>query len=214
MRRVGPSPGPCSSIRSSSTSTARHDRRTVTAGLRLPLATLRRRHGAPREVVVGVELADLAVGVVEVVDGRVQVALEVEARGREVVVSGAVTAEWIGECRRCLEPVSGSLALEVGEVFVPDESVGGGTRPDEGDFYLLGVDEVDLEPVVRDAVLLGLPMSPLCGVDCAGPDPDRFPAIIVDDRTTEPDPPMDPRWAALDVLRTDDPPSAAEDGSV
>lgn len=41
-------------------------------------------------------MADLAVGVVEVVDGRVQVALEVEARGREVVVSGAVTAEWIG----------------------------------------------------------------------------------------------------------------------
>jgi len=185
----------------------------VTAGLRLPLAALRRRHGAPREVVVGVELADLAVGVVEVVDGRVEVALEVEARGREVVVSGAVTAEWIGECRRCLEPVSGSLALEVGEVFVPDESAGGETRPDEGDFYPLGVDEVDLEPVVRDAVLLGLPMSPLCGVDCAGPDPDRFPAIIVDDRTTEPDPPMDPRWAALDVLRTDDLPSAAGDGS-
>ena len=120
----------------------------------------------------------------------------------------------VGEARRCRDRVSSSVDVEVGEVWARGESGGGEARPDKGEFYPLGVDEVDLEPVVRDAVLLGLPMSPLCGVDCAGPDPDRFPAIIVDDRTTEPDPPMDPRWAALDVLRTDDPPSAAEDGSV
>ena len=92
---------------------------------------------------------------------------------------------------------------EVREVFEP--------RPVEGETYPLADDTVDLEPMVRDAVLLALPLAPLCGDDCLGPAPDVFPAVVegdgpVDDGDREAaEPPADPRWAALDELRFDSP---------
>jgi uncharacterized protein len=77
---------------------------------------------------------------------------------------------------------------------------------DSGDAYPLGGDEADVEPIVRDAVLLAIPLSPLCSEDCAGPDPERFPAATLGSGEAEGDdldaaPVADPRWAALDALR-------------
>jgi len=184
----------------------------VDDGLRIPLAVLRRR-ADPRLVRRTVELDDLHVGEVVVVDGRVDVDLEAEARGPDVVVSGGVRAKWLGPCRRCLGDVGGYLDLRVQEVLSagsgvpgrrdvgPDESAG--TRGESGDAYPLGGDEADLEPVIRDAVLLALPLSPLCVEDCAGPDPDRFPTARAAGSAEEAGGdklPVDPRWAALDVL--------------
>ncbi len=176
-------------------------------GLRIPLDAIRRR-GAPRTVDLEVVLPDLAVGVVEVSGGRVAVDLAVEARGNEVAVLGRLTADWAGECRRCLGSVSGHVDMQVSEVFVPDVPGEDGRRPDEGDFYLLSGEELDLEPVVRDAVLLVLPLSPLCADDCMGPDPERFPAGPADGDPGQR--PMDPRWAVLDALRDD---AGGEQGS-
>ncbi len=179
-------------------------------GLRLPLAVLRRR-SEPRTVVGDVHLDDLRVGDVVVVDGRVALDLEAEARGSDVVVSGTVRAAWTGTCRRCLEEVAGDVDLAVREVLAhdPDGHPVDGSSGD-GDAYPLAADEADVEPVVRDAVLLALPLSPLCGEACDGPDPDRFPtrSPMGTERAGvgEPDGPAggDPRWAALDVLRAPD----------
>ena len=44
---------------------------------------------------------------------------------------------------------------------------GGGTDGDEEAYPLTG-DELDLEPLARDAVLLELPLAPLCSEDCRG----------------------------------------------
>lgn len=185
-------------------------------GLRLPLAVLRRR-SEPRTVVGDVLLDDLRVGDVVVVDGRVALDLEAEARGPDVVVSGTVRAEWTGTCRRCLAEVVGDVDLAVREVLAhdPDGQFGDGSS---GDAYPLADDEADLEPVVRDAVLLALPLSPLCGEACDGPDPERFPTRSPTgpdgEPVVEPDGPAggDPRWAALDVLR-DAGQAKADDGS-
>ena len=181
-------------------------------GLRIPLAVLRRR-ADPRLVRRTVELDDLHVGEVVVVDGRVDVDLEAEARGPDVVVSGGVQAKWLGACRRCLGDVGGDLDLRVQEVLSAGSGVPGRSDagPDggvdaggeSGDAYPLGGDEADLEPVVRDAVLLALPLSPLCVEDCPGPDPDRFPAaraVGPEEEAGGDNLPVDPRWAALDVL--------------
>ena len=43
----------------------------------------------------------------------------------------------------------------------------GGTDRDEEAYPLAG-DELDLEPLARDAVLLELPLAPLCAEDCPG----------------------------------------------
>jgi uncharacterized protein len=68
-----------------------------------------------------------------------------------------------------------------------------------GETWPLTSDEIDLEPVVREAVLLALPLAPLCDEGCLGPAPERFPATVEDGDVAE-EPPRDPRWAALDQL--------------
>ena len=69
--------------------------------------------------------------------------------------------------------------------------------PDE--VYRLDGDEIDLRPMVRDAVVLNLPQAPLCRDECLGPDPVRYPATVEDDSK-----PVDRRWAALSELRFND----------
>ncbi len=132
-------------------------------------------------------------------DGLVDADLVVEAIGDDIVVSGTLGAPWEGECRRCLGEVSGELDVTVREVFE--------RRPTEGETYPLGDGTVDLGPMVREAVLLALPLAPLCSEVCAGPDPERFPArppdVDGDDDSGQGERPRDPRWAVLDELRFD-----------
>lgn len=137
-------------------------------------------------------------------EGLVVADLVVEAVGDDIVVSGSLRTPWVGDCRRCLGEVAGELDVAVREVFE--------RRPTEGETYQLGDGIVDLGPMVREAVLLALPLAPLCSANCVGPDPDRFPARPVGGAgegapgdLTGAEPPRDPRWAALDELRFDPP---------
>jgi uncharacterized protein len=87
--------------------------------------------------------------------------------------------------------VEGPLDVEVAEVFEE--------HPTEGETYPISGDHIDLEPMVRELAILGLPINPLCRDDCAGPVPDVLPVSVESDEEAEPAP--DPRWAALDALR-------------
>jgi uncharacterized protein len=114
-----------------------------------------------------------------------------------IEVTATVSAPWRGECRRCLKPVSGRLSSEVREMYRPRRAHEG---PDDDETYLLGPDQLDLEPLVRDALLLELPLAPLCGVHCLG----LCPTCGADRNEAPcgcPEPAADPRWAALNVLR-------------
>jgi len=173
------------------------------------VADLRRQPGTRRHLQRGVVLDGLAVSTARVPDGaEVELDLELEAVSNGLVATGTVTVPWQGECRRCLLEVRAHSVAEVREIFEP--------TPVEGETYPLGEDLVDLEPMVRDAVLLALPLAPLCDEACLGPAPEAFPAVVegssepVDEASgKEPDAPADPRWAALDALRFD---SAGDDG--
>jgi uncharacterized protein len=68
----------------------------------------------------------------------------------------------------------------------------------------LAENDVDLEPMVRETVLLNLPIAPLCREDCAGPDPSRFPTTVEVEPQPDAEPPADPRWAALSEITFDD----------
>jgi uncharacterized protein len=115
-----------------------------------------------------------------------------------IEVTATVSAPWTGECRRCLKQVSGQLRCEVREMYRPRGSSEG---PDEDEeTYALNSDHLDLEPLVRDALLLELPLAPLCRERCLG----LCPACGADRNEGPcgcPEPAGDPRWAALDVLR-------------
>ena len=70
----------------------------------------------------------------------------------------------------------------------------------EEETYRLEGTEVDLAPLVRDAVLLHLPPAPLCSEDCRGLCTRCGANLNEAECGCEPGP-SDPRWAALDVLK-------------
>jgi uncharacterized protein len=115
-----------------------------------------------------------------------------------IEVTGVVTASWLGECRRCLAPLGGELRCEVREMYRPRPD---GEPPDEDEeTYPLSGEQLDLAPLVNDALLLELPIAPLCRDTCAGLCPicgaDLNEAPCGCDRVV-----ADARWEALEALR-------------
>ena len=127
-----------------------------------------------------------------------------------ILVSGHVTTTAVGECVRCLTEVRVPVEVDVQELFVHDASREEGYE-DEDEVSVLSGDYVDLQPVLRDDVVLDLPFQPLCRPDCAGLCPtcgvrlDDHPGHHHDDA-------VDARWAALGALDLDNVADAAPDG--
>ena len=158
------------------------------------VAALRKRAGTRRPVQLAGPLAGLKVSGSEVPDhAPVEADLLLEGlQGEAILATGTVSSRWEGACRRCLGPASGRLDVEVRELFE--------AASDEEETYPLSGDRVDLEPLVRDAVLLELPQAPLCMEECKGLCPTCGINRNEGTCTCEP-PPRDPRWAALDELK-------------
>ena len=140
------------------------------------------------------------------------VALDVrfEAVSEGVLATGTATAPLAGECARCLAPLTSSVTVGFQELFLyaegrhdKHEKYDKHDEQEEQDaegLYHLDGDLLDLEPAFRDAVVLALPMSPLCREDCPGlcaecgvPLADAGPGHRHEDAA-------DPRWAALKQL--------------
>ena len=140
--------------------------------------------------------AGLGLDVVRIPEGD-ELALDVrlESVMEGVLVSGTATAPIAGECARCLDPLTDRVEVELTELFAyPDTATEESTDPDEVSRVV--DDLVDLEPVVRDAVLLALPQAPLCRENCAGLCPEcggKRDELGAEHRHET----MDPRWAAL-----------------
>lgn len=155
---------------------------------------LRRRPGTQHDIHLATPLPGLAITSARVPDDAdLLVDATLESIDGAVTVTGTVQVPWTAECRRCLDDVGGVFTVDLDEVFE--------VRPVDGETYPIDGDEVDLEPVVRDAALLHLPLAPLCRPECPGPAPDTFPTLVEGEQ--EPEPVRDPRWAALDQLRLD-----------
>jgi len=165
------------------------------------LRELGRRAGALREYQRRVPApAGLGLDVIGVPEGAPLVLeLRLESVTEGVLVTGTVSAPLTGQCARCLEPVSDELFVDVCELFAYKDSVTDETAEQDEVFRLDG-DLLDVEPVVRDAVVLALPWTPLCRPDCAGLCPtcgqrlDELPAGHAHES-------IDPRWAALAALQ-------------
>jgi uncharacterized protein len=133
---------------------------------------------------------------------------DVEVVDGGVVVTGTVSSTWVGECRRCLHPVTGELVSRVREIFERVPRTGAVAVPargladdsDEADTYPLTGDTLDLAPMARDALLLELPLAPLCRADCPGLCP-TCGADLTEQSCACIQSPANPRWARLDTLR-------------
>ena len=115
-----------------------------------------------------------------------------------VMVVGTVGAPWSGMCRRCTVPVGGELVIAVRERFTEPGARYGDPEDDES--YPIVDDRLDLRPMVRDAVVLELPLAPLCRDDCRGLC--SHCGADLNEEACGCVAPSDPRWANLDVLRT------------
>ncbi|MET0235776.1 MAG: DUF177 domain-containing protein [Kibdelosporangium sp.] len=112
-----------------------------------------------------------------------------------VLVSGTASGPIEGTCSRCLDPIADRVEVELTELFAYPFSATEETT-DEDEVPRLVDDRIDLEPVVRDAVVLALPQVPLCSPDCAG----LCSGCGVKWADLGPDhghEKIDPRWAAL-----------------
>jgi uncharacterized protein len=143
--------------------------------------------------------ADLGVALIRVPQGAdLSLDLRLESVTEGVLVSGTISGPVEGECGRCLVEINDSLVVEVQELFAYEDSATDETT-DEDEVGRIQDDLIDLETTLRDAVVLALPINPLCREDCPGLCPDcgarrdDLPA----DHTHEQ---VDPRWAALSKL--------------
>ncbi|MET8770718.1 DUF177 domain-containing protein [Streptomyces sp. NPDC004658] len=167
---------------------------------------LGRRPGALQRLTREVDAPkDLGIqGVVGVPEGApMELELRLESVMEGVLVTGTARATAEGECVRCLEPVELELEADFQEMFsYPDADDRGRVIAEPGDdaeddedrlFVEDGL--IDLEPVLRDAVVLALPMQPVCQEDCPGLCSECG-ARLADDPDHHHDA-VDIRWAAL-----------------
>jgi uncharacterized protein len=141
---------------------------------------------------------NLTVDVVGVPQGSpVDLDLRLESVMEGVLVSATAQAEVAGECVRCLDPITRSVEVSMQELY----AYPGRERDvddDDAELPVLEGDLIDLEPVLRDAVVLALPLRPLCRDDCPGLCPECG-ARLADDPAHGHEE-ADPRWAALQGL--------------
>jgi uncharacterized protein len=177
------------------------------APLVLDTRELPRRPGAMRtlhRVIPAPE--DLGVEMIGVPEGAdLDLDLRMESVSEGVLVSGTITGPLRGECGRCLTTIDEKLSVTVQELFAYENSVTDETT-EEDEIGRLHDDLLDLEPALRDAVVLALPVNPLCREDCPGLCPecgvrwDELPAGHTHEQ-------IDPRWAALSKLTGDQEPA-------
>jgi uncharacterized protein len=174
------------------------------APLVLDTRELGRRPGSMREMTRTVPAPpDLGIEVLGVAEGApVELDLRLEAVMEGVLVTGTARATLTGECARCLEPLTEDTEVGFQELFVYEDHALHGEDAADDEVSTLEGDLVDLEPLLRDAVVLALPFQPLCMDDCPGLCTECG-ARLADDPDHSHDAPIDPRWAGLEKLQQD-----------
>lgn len=136
---------------------------------------------------------------------RVEASLTAVADG--VLVRGSADIDLTGQCVRCLRDLAEHRTVTFDELYLTAQAAE--RQAEEGDeeaedLFQVGETSLDLEPAVRDALVLGLPFQPLCRPDCRGLCPrcgERLDDLPPDHHHDE----IDPRWSALAGLLAQDP---------
>lgn len=162
---------------------------------------LGRRPGSLRETTVVVPAPE-GLGIVELIGVPSGAELDLDLRFESVMdgvlVTASLQAPVVGECGRCLEPVHDTLSIRFQELYAyPGTDI---AADRDEDISTMQGDLLDLEPALRDAVVLALPLTPLCRQDCEGlcVDCGERLAELPDDHGHDK---IDPRWSALTSLQ-------------
>lgn len=134
-----------------------------------------------KNAVIGVEAGE-----------NVHLGARLESLHDGILVSAEIKTIARGECVRCLQAVELPLEVEIQEVFA--------YSLDEAFDYVIQETQVDLEPAVRDAVVLALPFQPICQLECEGLCP-TCGLRLLDEPNHKHEDVIDPRWSALRDLK-------------
>ena len=99
--------------------------------------------------------------------------VDITNTGEALLVTGTVEGEARTSCARCLNSFSLQLLGEIEGYYCFPESIEENGELDDDDYDILPDDHViDLEDPIRAALLLDVPLVPLCKEDCKGICPD------------------------------------------
>jgi uncharacterized protein len=138
-------------------------------------------------------------------DSTIELDLRLDSVMEGVWVAGSADIEVEGECARCLEPVGWGETIEIAQMFEYAATDARGAvvaspEDDEDEVAPVIVDDlIDMTEVLRDAVVLALPLAPLCSADCLGLCPEC--GILLAQAPGHAHEQLDPRWAALQTLK-------------
>jgi len=136
--------------------------------------------------------------------GNLELSLLLESVMDGVLVTGTLRGDVTGECVRCLAPLERPIEVDITELFAYPEAIS--DQPEDEDEPTPVVTEeetIDLTETVVNAVVLDLPFNPVCHEDCPGLCPECG-FDMAEDPEHAHEAPIDPRWAALSKLVTND----------
>lgn len=110
---------------------------------------------------IGVPLLQIPVG------AEVKISFRAESVDDGVLITGSVQSHAVGECGRCLEPINLDVKQNFQELFLY-ASRAAENPADDDELFILDGDIADLEIPIRDAVILSMPINPVCEDECEG----------------------------------------------
>ena len=150
---------------------------------------------------LGTELVGIPAG------ADLELDLQLESVLEGVLVSGQARGPLAGQCVRCLDDLDAQIEVDLQELFVYPERA---EQDDDDELREIEDERIDLEPALRDAVVLALPFQPVCRPDCPGLCPQCGQRLADDPQHGHEE--QDPRWEALRVLAHEgDPDGSADD---
>jgi uncharacterized protein len=164
--------------------------------LRVSVAEILGSPGEYRDIRLDRPISGVRTALARVTDAPVHAELRAESVVEGILMTGTVRAGTTLSCARCLDVFPSEVGLELCELFAAP-----GHEPSvEDEAYRVEAKEIDLEPMLRDALTLALPLHPLCREECpglcarCGRHLDVGSCDCFQEET-------DPRWAELDALR-------------
>lgn len=144
------------------------------------------------DVVIDEPMANFAIGIPA--GSTIEIDARFESVHEGILVTGDAFATASGECSRCLDPIDSAVEVEFQELFAYS-----GTSEDD---FVVENESIDLDQVIRDAVVLSLPFQPVCSAGCKGLCV-TCGAKLNEDPQHAHEAPVDPRWNVLTNLKED-----------
>lgn len=160
---------------------------------------LPRRAGEMKQYQLTIDLQEpIGIDVIAVPKGPLELDLKLESVAEGVLATGEFEVIAKGECIRCLDPVEIEINKSFQELYSykpnPDLS-----EEEQADQLLMDGDYIDLEPPIRDGIVLSLPINPVCTDECEGLCPEcglKWSELPMDHAHEQ----VDPRWSGLKGL--------------